>query len=251
MPKCGGTSLKYILYVLSQDNNFYLDYQAPCINKEDCMKNEEDGTDGRVELVNHVKQTRLEKPGKFFLLKHHHWINFTEWEMEPPTYINVVRDPVSRFASMYYFHRFGFAEMGTDERLGAVRHSWKGTQEEMDQTLDQCVANQSQECTDAMQVMVVYFCGVKGRQFGDQCKVKVPGEKSQWGHLTDWQKTAKAAEIAKINIIKNYHVIGILGRRSRQYPTHFELGFRTLQRNIDVIRKYVAAILQRRPRSKA
>ena len=45
---------------------------------------------------------------------------------------------------MYYFHRFGFAEMGTDERQGAVRHSWKGSQEELDQTLDQCVNSQSQ-----------------------------------------------------------------------------------------------------------
>jgi len=64
---------------------------------------------------------------------------------------------------MYYFHRYGFAEMGTDDRLGAVRHSWKGSTEEMEQTLDQCVNTKSQECTDAMQVMVVYFCGVKDR----------------------------------------------------------------------------------------
>lgn len=210
MPKCGGTSLKYILYVLSEDNKFHLEYQAPCITE---CGDEEDGTDGRVELTNHIKKIKTEKPGNVFLLKHHHWLNFTEWGMENPTYINVVRDPVSRFASMYYFQRFGFADMGTDERLGAVRHSWKGTLEDQDQTLDECVNSESQECTDANQVMVVYFCGVKGRQEGpDNCKVKIPGEKTRWGHPTDWEKTAKAAEMAKIHIIKTYYAIGILGK---------------------------------------
>ena len=48
MPKCGGTSLKYILYVLSIDNGFKLDYQAPCIVNDGCGKNTEDGTDGRL-----------------------------------------------------------------------------------------------------------------------------------------------------------------------------------------------------------
>ena len=102
MPKCGGTSLKYILYVLSEDNDFYMDYQAPCIVKEDCAKNEEDGTDGRSELVKHLKEQKAAKPGKYFLLKHHHWLNFTEVGMDAPTYINVVRDPGPGFDYKVY-----------------------------------------------------------------------------------------------------------------------------------------------------
>ena len=49
------------------------------------------------------------KNENYLLLKHHHWFNFTDFGMEMPTYINVARDPVTRYASWYYFERFGWA----------------------------------------------------------------------------------------------------------------------------------------------
>jgi len=117
VPKCGGTSLKYILYVLSEDNNFTLDYQPPCIQgKTGCNKRPEDGTDGEISLAHHLAAKRRDKTGKFFLLKHHHWMNFTDIGMENPIYMNVVRHPVGRFSSAYYFKRFGFEKMGSDDR---------------------------------------------------------------------------------------------------------------------------------------
>lgn len=135
MPKCGGTSMKYILYVLSEDNDFYLDYQPPCLgDRRICAKNGKDGTDGELELARHVSEKRNEKDGKYFLLKHHHWMNFTDVELEQPTYMNVIRHPMGRFNSVYYFQRYGFAQMGSDKRQGA-RHTWKGSQEDFDQTL--------------------------------------------------------------------------------------------------------------------
>jgi len=35
-------------------------------------------------------------------------MNFTDVGVEMPTYINIARDPVTRFASWYYFERFGW-----------------------------------------------------------------------------------------------------------------------------------------------
>ena len=72
-----------------------------------------------------VKSEREAHPGKFILLKHQYWFNFTRFGQEQPTYINVVRDPVTRFASMYYFQRYGFANMGSADRQGVQRHTWK------------------------------------------------------------------------------------------------------------------------------
>ena len=43
---------------------------------------------------------------KYILLKHQYYLNFTDFGMEQPTMINVVRDPVTRFSSMYYFNRY-------------------------------------------------------------------------------------------------------------------------------------------------
>ncbi|CAG5103976.1 Oidioi.mRNA.OKI2018_I69.chr1.g1026.t1.cds [Oikopleura dioica] len=122
--------------------------KPPCIRVEDkanCAKNGNDGTDGELELANHLAAKRAEKPGKFFLLKHHHWMNFTDVGMDQPTYINVIRHPMGRFNSVYYFQRYGFEKMGTDERQGA-RHTWKGSEEDFEQTLDQCVQRKSDEC---------------------------------------------------------------------------------------------------------
>ena len=43
------------------------------------------------------------------MIKHHLYTNFTAYGLEEPTWINVAREPVSRFVSSYYFRRFGFA----------------------------------------------------------------------------------------------------------------------------------------------
>ena len=53
---------------------------------------------GETDLIRHVKRER-EKGGngKYILLKHHYYLNFTSHDMLQPTMINVVRDPISRF----------------------------------------------------------------------------------------------------------------------------------------------------------
>ena len=81
--------------------------------------------------------------------------------------INVVRDPVSRFSSMYYFNRYGFASMGSASRQGVQRHVWQGKEEDIDQTLDECITKGSDECLEPIQVMVRYFCGTD-----DNCGMK-------------------------------------------------------------------------------
>ena len=53
---------------------------------------------------------------KYVLLKHHHWFNFTSYGLPQPTYINVARDPVTRFASRYYFQRYGWERNDSGSR---------------------------------------------------------------------------------------------------------------------------------------
>ena len=53
-----------------------------------------------------LKRASPEKP--LMVIKHHLFTNFTEYGIEEPTWINVAREPVSRFVSSYYFRRFGF-----------------------------------------------------------------------------------------------------------------------------------------------
>ena len=53
-----------------------------------------------------LKRATAEQP--LMVIKHHLFTNFTVYGMEEPTWINVAREPVSRFVSSYYFRRFGF-----------------------------------------------------------------------------------------------------------------------------------------------
>ena len=171
LPKSGSTTMKYIADQLAVKNKFKMDYVPPCLQPP-CNAHSADIGDGigaKEALINHVKESKPEND-KYFLLKHQYYLNFTNYETEQPTMINVVRDPVSRFSSMYYFNRYGFSSMGSAARQGATRHVWKGKEEDMDQTLDECIIKQSDECLEPIQVMVRYFCGV-----GDECGMKAVG----------------------------------------------------------------------------
>jgi len=204
LPKSGSTTMKYIISTLQKANNFHMDYQAPCINKATCATDPGDGIGAEKTLAEHVQSEREAHPGKFILLKHQYWFNFTRFGQEQPTYINVVRDPVTRFASMYYFQRYGFASMGSADRQGVQRHTWKGTEEDIKQTLDMCVAAEAEECTEPLQVLVRYFCGTDER-----CQMKSP-VMGKFGSKNDWDKVANAAKIARKNIIEQYYAIGVM-----------------------------------------
>lgn len=204
LPKSGSTTMKYIISTLQKANNFHMDYQAPCINKATCATDLQDGIGAEKTLSDHVNDEREKFPGKFILLKHQYWLNFTKLGMEQPTYINVVRDPVTRFSSMYYFQRYGFASMGSADRQGVQRHTWKGTEEDIQQTLDQCVENMSEECTEPLQVLVRYFCGTD-----TACQMKSP-IMGKFGSKNDWTKVGNAAKIARKNIIEQYYAIGLM-----------------------------------------
>ena len=79
------------------------------------------------------------------------------------------------------------------------RTNFHGSEEDLNRSLDDCVRLQVPECTDALQVMVKYFCGTS----------KECNEHSQKGK-TQWDRVAISAEIAKKNILREFFFIGLL-----------------------------------------
>merc|ERR1712050_619078 len=128
------------------------------------------------------KQRAEAKTDNYFLIKHHHWFNFTAHGMEEPTYINVARDPVTRYASWYYFERFGWA------RQQGTRARFFGEDEDKDRSLDDCVQGGYAECLEPVQVLVKYFCGTDSTQ----CGMMEGAKKTGSGH--DWTKVREALE---------------------------------------------------------
>lgn len=135
IPKAGSTTMKWLLVALAKRNGFTLDHVTPLINgvTAEKVKNEEghfiDGPDGEEALAEYLPKKRQEVgDGNLFFLKHHHWFNFTQFDLEEPTYINVVRDPVTRYASWYAFERYGWARHeGTRQRFSGTVFSYAKT----------------------------------------------------------------------------------------------------------------------------
>jgi len=200
LPKCGSSTMKNLLKLLGKRNNFKLDHQRFCIHPDDCYESyRDDGPNGRKDFYNYIKKMMQKmKNQKYVLLKHHHWFNFTEFGLPKPTYINVARDPVTRFASKYYFQRYGWS-MGEAGSRTNEKGGFKGNEEDLNRSLDDCVRLQVPECTDALQVMVKYFCGTSA-----ECN-----EHNEQGK-TQWDKVAISAEIAKKNILREFYFIGLL-----------------------------------------
>ena len=107
--------------------------------------------------------------------RHLYFLNFEMYNRTNPLYINMVRKPVQRFLSEYYFHRF--------------EHPKKMPRAVRNRTFDDCVLNNYTECqTRAAFVIIPFFCGQE-----PMCT----------------EPSRAALEKAKYNVDKFYGVVGL------------------------------------------
>jgi len=185
LPKAGSTTLNAILRQLSMRNNFHF-------RKVESFEIPNDRPLFEKPLIEKLR-TELERKEhqneKYFLLKHHYWINFEAHNMTQPTYMNVIREPTSWFTSRYYFKRFGWSN----------NNNQRSDMSETDRTrsIDECILNEFDECTAmAYQPYLAYFCGCD-----DICKNL---------HSLNPSRREQALELTRRNILQNFYVIGVL-----------------------------------------
>ncbi|KAK2531409.1 Ust [Columba guinea] len=136
----------------------------------------------RMELIKNI--STAEQP--YLFTRHVHFLNFSRFGGDQPVYINIIRDPVNRFLSNYFFRRFG---------------DWRGEQNHMIRTpsmrqeeryldINVCILENYPECSNPRLFYIIpYFCGQHPR-------CREPGE---------W-----ALERAKLNVNENFLLVGIL-----------------------------------------
>ncbi|XP_015204656.1 uronyl 2-sulfotransferase a isoform X2 [Lepisosteus oculatus] len=136
----------------------------------------------RVDLIKNISSI----PQPFLFTRHVHFLNFRRFRMEQPVYINIIRDPINRFLSNYFFRRFG---------------DWRGEQNHMIRTpgmkdeeryldINVCILENYPECSNPRLFYIIpYFCG-------QHPKCREPGV---------W-----ALERAKQNAVENFLLVGIL-----------------------------------------
>uniref|UniRef100_H2ZHU6 Uncharacterized protein n=1 Tax=Ciona savignyi TaxID=51511 RepID=H2ZHU6_CIOSA len=103
-PKCASTTMRRIIIQLSRHEEalFKLHLESKPFIKQKLNLTEQE------ELVH--SWSVLPTPTIF--IRHLHYIDFTRFGYIQPSYINVIREPVARYVSAYYFNRFGFVGWG-------------------------------------------------------------------------------------------------------------------------------------------
>ncbi|XP_077076215.1 uronyl 2-sulfotransferase a isoform X3 [Siphateles boraxobius] len=136
----------------------------------------------RVDLMRNISTI----PQPFLYTRHVHFLNFTRFRIEQPVYINIIRDPINRFLSNYFFRRFG-------DWRGEQNHLIRTPQMKDDERyldINVCIMENYPECSNPRLFYIVpYFCGQH-----PQCR-----EPGVW-----------ALERAKQNVIENFLLVGIL-----------------------------------------
>ncbi|XP_022094824.1 uronyl 2-sulfotransferase-like [Acanthaster planci] len=168
--KCGSRTIIGILRKLSDLNNFNLVsstvYNSTAISTE--------WQSYIVKVMERVKTPYL-------FQRHLHFVDFTEFNARQPMYINVIRDPLSRFVSNYYFKRFGD---------GRSNQNFKGSKEAKYRSVTECIIKGYKECVRSGSFYIIpFFCGQR-----KECR-----RPSQW-----------ALDEAKLNVEKHFVVVGIL-----------------------------------------
>ncbi|CAH1267880.1 HS2ST1 [Branchiostoma lanceolatum] len=173
VPKCGSNSMKILLRAIAKNNYFAF--------HEDRVYVVETFEDDELQIYADLVY-RLPTPSIYE--KQIYYVDFQRFGFQQPLYINLVRDPLERRVSWYYYIRFG------REGQRAIPRNF--SQQRMAQTFDECVFNNDWECDAEGKegfLLTKFFCG------HDQiCR----------------QPSQMAVERAKENIRRHYAVVGVL-----------------------------------------
>ncbi|XP_065669476.1 heparin sulfate O-sulfotransferase [Hydra vulgaris] len=173
VPKTGSTSFMSLLYALQSVNKFSVAYvNVSWISHRFLFLDQ-------YRFALNVTSWNIRKPAIYS--GHFPFLDFTKLGMHQPLYINIVRKPLDRAVSHYYFIRYGDTYLPNKKRL---RHG--------DETsFDDCVKLNSSECSEAkLWMQIPYFCG---------------------SDAFCWEPGSEKALLhAKINLEKHYFLVGLM-----------------------------------------
>ena len=172
VPKTGSTSFMSVLYALHSLNKFSVAFvNVSWVSHRFLFLDQ-------YRFALNITTWNIRKPAIYS--GHFPFLDFNKLGMQQPLYINMVRKPLDRAVSHYYFIRYGDTFLPNKKRL-----------RQGDETsFDECVRQNSSECSEEkLWLQIPYFCG------SDAFCWEPGNEKALWH--------------AKINLEKHYFLVGL------------------------------------------
>ncbi|CAH8512674.1 unnamed protein product [Dicrocoelium dendriticum] len=177
IPKTGGTSIVHLVYQLYQANKVAVAFLNITHDRHSLTLS------NRLLLVRDLSARDYSRP--LLLHGHFRYLNFKQCgSVVQPLYINMIRDPLDRLVSYYYFLRFG-----DDFRPYLIRRRMSNLVQQS-QSFDECVVAKGYDChPNKLWLQVPFFCG-------HAAYCQVPGSRM-------------ALETAKRRVTEDYVLVGI------------------------------------------
>ncbi|CAB3990562.1 uronyl 2-sulfotransferase [Paramuricea clavata] len=142
VPKCGSRSVLTLFKIMAVTNKFRV--IEPAMNYPYQL-----GRNEQKRISDFMSALRT----PFLYHRHMHYFDFKTFGGPSVAYINLIRDPVSRSVSHFYFRRYG------DNLLNKTRV--KNKIKNRDMTYDECVLKKETECVGNWGIffIVPFFCG--------------------------------------------------------------------------------------------
>ncbi|XP_057314457.1 heparan sulfate 2-O-sulfotransferase 1-like [Hydractinia symbiolongicarpus] len=172
IPKTGSTSFMSVLYSLYEKNMFSVIYvNVTSRNRRFTFKDQN-------LFARNITTWVERKPAIYH--GHFPFLNFQVMGFKQPVYVNIVREPLERLVSYYYFMRYG------DTFLPKKRRKHQGDK----RSFDECVKQKSNMCdASKLWLQIPFFCG---------------SDPECWVH-----GNKKALERAKFNVVNYYFLVGV------------------------------------------
>ncbi|KAJ8026692.1 Heparan sulfate 2-O-sulfotransferase 1 [Holothuria leucospilota] len=154
VPKCGSRTFLFLAKVLASKNSFHKPREAT--NSVKKKRKDSNPVDGAA-LKTTLRRRLMNMPLGSFLHGHIKYIDFKNDtrlpEKKQPIYLNIIRDPIDRLVSQYYFVRYGDRLFTNKRRLRKLQKNIF-----LNETLNDCVERRRPECCGS-NAQVQYFCG--------------------------------------------------------------------------------------------